>query len=73
VRWIGHLLVALVVGIIAVIVWEQYSGVSISKAMEDLFAQQGIGTGLMIAILIIIAILLWAKSSRGLSSLTVET
>jgi len=64
-RWIGHLLGALVVGIILVIVWEQYSGVSISKAAEDFFAQYGIGAGLMIAILIIAAILIWVKSSRG--------
>ena len=64
-RWVWHLIGALVVGMILVIVWEQYSGVSISKAVEDFFAQYGIGAGLMIAILIIVAILIWAKSSRG--------
>ena len=64
-RWIWHLIGALVVGMILVIVWEQYSGVSISKAAEDFFAQYGIGAGLMIAILIIVALLIWAKSSRG--------
>jgi hypothetical protein len=64
-RWIGHLVGALIVGIIVIIVWEQYSDVSISKASEDFFARYGIGAGLMIAILIIIAIVVWIKSSRG--------
>lgn len=64
-RWIWHLIGALVVGMILVIVWEQYSGVSISKATEDFFAQYGIGAGLMIAILIIVALLIWTKSSGG--------
>jgi len=64
-KWIGHLIGALVVGVILIIVWEQYSGVSISKASEDFFARYGIGAGLMIAILIIVAIIIWVKSSRG--------
>jgi len=64
-KWKWHLISALVVGIILIIIWEQYSGVSISKASEDFFAKYGIGTGLMIAILIIIAIILWIRSSRG--------
>ena len=64
-RWIGHLAGALIVGIILVIVWEQFSGVSIAQATEDFFAQYGIGAGIMIAILVIAAILIWGKSSRG--------
>lgn len=64
-RWIGHLIGALIVGIIIVIVWEYYSGVSISQASEGFFSQFGIGVGLMIAILVIAAILIWTKSSRG--------
>ena len=64
-KWIEHLIGALIVGIILVIVWEYYSGVSISQASEDFFSQFGIGVGLMIAILVIAAILIWTKSSRG--------
>jgi hypothetical protein len=64
-RWIVHLLGALIVGIILIIVWEQYSGVSISKMSEDFFARYGIGAGLMLAILIIVAIAIWVRSSRG--------
>jgi hypothetical protein len=64
-RWIGHLLGALIVGIIVIVVWESYSGVSISETVGNFFANIGIGAGAMIAILVIAAILIWAKSSRG--------
>lgn len=64
-RWVGHLLGALFVGVIVIIVLEEYFGVSISRVVSDFFASYGIGAGLMIAILIVVAVLLWWRSSRG--------
>lgn len=64
-RWIGHLLGALVVGILGVIIWEQFSGVSISQKVMVIFSEFNVGPGLAIAILAIVAFAIWAKSSSG--------
>lgn len=64
-RWIMHLLGAAFAGMLAVIIWEQFSGVSISRRAVDLFSNFNIGPGLMIAILAITALAIWAKSSSG--------
>jgi hypothetical protein len=64
-RWIEHLLGALVVGILGVIIWEQFSGVSISQKVMVIFSEFNVGPGLAIAILAIVAFAIWAKSSSG--------
>lgn len=64
-RWIEHLLGAVLVGILGVILWEQFSGVSISQKAIEIFQRFGIGPGLMIATLAIVALAIWAKSSSG--------
>jgi len=64
-RWIVHLLGASLAAILAVIIWEQFSGVSVSQRAVKIFSEFGIGSGLMIAILAILALAIWAKSSSG--------
>jgi len=64
-RWITHLMGAAFAGIVSVILWEQFSGVSISQESVGIFAKLDIGPGLMIAILVLVALLVWTKSSRG--------
>jgi len=65
VRWIGHLLGAAFAGVLAVIILEQSSNVSVSQMATEIFAEFNIGSGLMIAILFLIALAIWAKSSSG--------
>lgn len=64
-RWIAHLLGAAIAGILAVIIWEQFSGISISQWATTIFTRFDIGPGLMIAILALAAFAIWAKSSSG--------
>ena len=64
-RWIMHLVGAGFAAIFAVIIWEQFSGVSISQKVMEFFSEFNIGPGLAIAILAIAALVIWAKSSSG--------
>jgi len=64
-RWVIHLLVAGLAAMLAMVVWEQFSGVSISQEIMSMFARFDIGPGLAIGILAIAALALWAKSSSG--------
>lgn len=64
-RWIEHLIGAAVAAILVVIIWEQFSGVSISQKAMEIFRGFGMGPGLMIAILLITALVVWTKSSSG--------
>jgi len=64
-RWIGHLLGALLVGVIVIVLWEQFSGVSISQEVSKIFSGFGVGPGLMIAILALAALIIWARSSSN--------
>jgi len=56
---------AAIAGILAVVIWEQFSGISISQRFVDFFSELGMGPGLMIAVLAVLAFALWAKSSSG--------
>ena len=64
-RWIIHLMGAAIVGMFVVVIWEQFSGVSISQRFVEAFSKVGIGPGLMIAVLVVLTFALWAKSSSG--------
>lgn len=56
---------ALIVGIIGVVIWEHFSGVSISQQTMKIFSEFNIGPGIAIAILFIVGLAIWAKSSSG--------
>ena len=64
-RWIIHLMGAAFAGMIAIVIWEQFSGVSISQRIMELFSRFDIGPGLAIAILFLVGLAVWAKSSSG--------
>jgi len=64
-RWGEHLIGALIVGIIGVVIWEHFFGVSISQQIMKIFSEFNIGSGLAIAVLFIIALVIWAKASSG--------
>lgn len=64
-RWLSHLLVALVVGVILVILWEIYFGASISTTVMEFAGNYGVGISLLVGILILLVIGLWWKTSRG--------
>jgi len=64
-RWIMHLVGAAIAGILGIVIWEQFSSVSISQRFVEVFSEFGIGPGLMIAVLAILALAIWAKSSSG--------
>jgi len=64
-RWGEHLIGALIVGIIGVVIWEHFFGVSISQQILKIFSKFNIGSGLAIAVLFIVALVIWAKASNG--------
>ena len=62
-RWGRHLYTVLLVGIILVLIYEIYTGVSLAEAFQGLISK--FGPGLVLAILISLALIGWSKASRG--------
>lgn len=62
-RWGSHLIVAAIVGILGIGVWEIYSNQNMGQ--EIISVSKGMDIGSIIAILILVIILLWWKASRN--------
>jgi hypothetical protein len=62
-RWGHHLLTALLVGIILVLIYEIYTGVSLAEAFQEPISK--LGAGMFLALLIFVALIAWVQASRG--------
>ena len=62
-KWGEHLLGAIIVGIILVLIYEIYTGETFAGLLQEPISKYG--AGLVLAILILLVLIIWSKSSRG--------
>jgi uncharacterized membrane protein len=62
-RWGSHLIFALIVGAILIGIWEIYTNSNLGDELQRTFPGTDVGT--ILALLLLVALVLWWRASRG--------
>lgn len=62
-RWSEHLILGSIVGMLAVAIWEIYTGNNLGKIIIE--ASGGTDVGMILAVLLVIIIIVWGIASQG--------